>query len=78
MGTPEPGTGDGLVGSIEIRFNADGDDNIVKGPYAYYVESVKGEDGRYTKKKTYIGKVPNWYINLFSKDQITEAKGQRK
>jgi len=43
------------------------------GPYAYYVVNVK-IGGKYMKRSTYIGRVPAWYVPLFSKEAVTTAK----
>lgn len=63
------------MGSIQVRYEKDRYGHKTQGPYAYYIESIK-VDGKFKKKKTYIGKVPRWYVPLFSRETKKKARAR--
>ncbi len=55
------------MGSIEVRFEKSVRGKP-KGPYAYYKKKGKGV------KRLYLGKVPDYYVELFSPEIRELAK----
>lgn len=63
------------MGSIQVRWEKDSRGRLRKGPYAYYVTTEK-VNGKHRKIRRYLGKVPPWYADLFSREVIEYAKSR--